>query len=73
MCSSDLLVAAGELDHRIRYPDGPTSISNLAGFCVTDHRGKHQAPGWAFHLADDATLTVTTPTGLTATTAPPPF
>ncbi|CCH87746.1 conserved exported protein of unknown function [Modestobacter italicus] len=66
------LVAAGELDHRIRYPDGPTSISNLAGFCVTDHRGKHQAPDWTFHLAEDATLTVTTPTGLVATTGPPP-
>jgi hypothetical protein len=67
------LVAAGELDHRIRYPDGPTSITNLAGFCVTDHRGKHQAPDWAVQLADDATLTVTTPTGLTAVTTPPPF
>jgi hypothetical protein len=66
-------VATGELDHRIRYPDGPTSVTNLAGFCVTDHRGKHQAPDWAFHLTPDATLTVTTPTGLTAVTTPPPF
>ncbi|WP_171058342.1 HNH endonuclease signature motif containing protein, partial [Modestobacter altitudinis] len=49
------LVAAGELDHRIRHPDGPTAITNLAGFCTTDHRGKHQAPDWVVHLAPDAT------------------
>jgi Domain of unknown function (DUF222) len=67
------LVATGELDHRIRYPDGPTAVTNLAGFCVGDHRGKHQAPGWRHELAPDATLTVTTPTGLTAVTTPPPF
>jgi hypothetical protein len=66
-------VATGELDHRIRYPDGPTAVGNLAGFCVGDHRGKHQAPGWSHHLAPDGTLTFTTPTGLAAVTAPPPF
>jgi hypothetical protein len=66
-------VATGELDHRVRYPDGPTAVGNLAGFCVGDHRGKHQAPGWSHELAPDGTLTVTSPTGLTATTAPPPF
>jgi hypothetical protein len=66
-------VATGELDHRIRHPQGPTSVTNLAGFCVGHHRGKHQASGWVFHLAPDATLTVTTPTGLTAVTTPPPF
>jgi len=66
-------VAKGELDHRIRYPDGPTAATNLAGFCVAHHRGKHQAPGWEHHLAPDGTLTVTTPTGLTATTEPPPY
>ena len=37
------------------------------------HRGKHQAPGWTYDLAPDGTLTVTTPTGLTATTTPPPY
>jgi hypothetical protein len=66
-------VAKGELDHRIRYPDGPTAATNLAGFCVGHHRGKHQAPGWEHHLAPDGTLTVTTPTGLTAITEPPPY
>jgi hypothetical protein len=63
----------GELDHHTRYPDGPTAETNLAGYCTTDHRCKHQAPGWRFDLAADATLTVTTPTGLTASTTPPPY
>ena len=54
-------VARGELDHRVRYPDGPTAATNLAGFCVGNHRGKHQAPGWTHTLAPDGTLTVTTP------------
>jgi hypothetical protein len=63
----------GELDHQIPYPAGPTSADNLAGFCTTHHRGKHQAPGWTHTLTPDGTLTVTTPTGLTTTTEPPPY
>ena len=63
----------GELDHNIPSPDGPTDAHNLNGFCIRHHRGKHQASGWTYDLADDATLTVTTPTGLVATTTPPPF
>jgi hypothetical protein len=63
----------GELDHQRRYPEGPTSRSNLAGFCTGNHRGKHQAPGWSYELSPDGTLTVTTPTGLVATTVPPPY
>jgi hypothetical protein len=63
----------GELDHDRPYPDGETSAANLAGYCTTDHRGKHQAPGWRHELAPDGTLTVTTPTGLTATTTPPAY
>lgn len=66
-------VAAGELDHCVPYPEGPTSATNLGGFCVGNHRGKHQAPDWSYELAADGVLTVTTPTGLTASTAPPPF
>ena len=64
---------AGELDHVRPHPDGPTAAANLAGFCTTDHRGKHQAPGWTYTLTPDGTLTVTTPTGLTASTQPPPY
>lgn len=66
-------MATGELDHRIRYPDGPTAAGNLAGFCVGDHRGKHQAPGWTYDHDPDGTLTVTTPSRLVATTDPPPY
>jgi hypothetical protein len=63
----------GELDHDRPWPDGPTSAGNLTGYCTGHHRGKHQAPGWQHSLAEDGTLTVITPTGLVATTAPPPF
>jgi hypothetical protein len=63
----------GELDHNQPWPDGPTSAANLTGFCTSDHRGKHQAPGWLYDLAADGTLTVTTPTGLVAVTMPPPY
>jgi hypothetical protein len=63
----------GELDHGRPYPLGPTSAANLAGYCTGHHRGKHQAPGWLHELAPDGTLTVTTPTGLTAVTTPAPY
>jgi hypothetical protein len=63
----------GELDHDRPYPLGPTSATNLTGYCTGHHRGKHQAPGWRHALAPDGTLTVTTPTGLTAVTTPPPY
>ena len=62
---------AGELDHIVAHPHGPTAAANLAGFCGTNHRGKHQAPGWTYALTPDGTLTVTTPTGLIAVTEPP--
>ncbi|MBM7808568.1 hypothetical protein JOD57_004405 [Geodermatophilus bullaregiensis] len=62
----------GELDHLIAWPHGDTCAANLVGFCTRHHRGKHQAPGWTHELAPDGTLTVTTPTGLTAGTSPPP-
>ncbi|SHN83056.1 hypothetical protein SAMN05660350_03363 [Geodermatophilus obscurus] len=65
--------AAGELDHVTAHPHGPTAAANLAGFCTTDHRGKHQAPGWTYTMTPDGTLAVTTPTGLTAVTEPPPY
>ena len=63
----------GELDHDRPYPDGPTTAQNLTGFCTRHHRGKHQAPGWQTSLALDGTLTVITPTGLVAVTAPSPY
>ena len=64
----------GELDHDHPYAEGGrTAAGNLTGYCTPHHRGKHQAPGWTSTLAPDGTLTVTTPTGLTAVTEPPPF
>lgn len=63
----------GELDHSVAYPLGASSAANLVGYCTTHHRGKHQAPGWGHRLEADGTLTVTTPTGLVAVTAPPPY
>jgi hypothetical protein len=63
----------GELDHDRRYPDGPTAATNLVGYCTANHRGKHQAPGWRHQLHPDGRLTVTTPTGLSTTTDPPPY
>ncbi len=61
------------MDHHVPWPEGPTSVGNLTGFCTSHHRGKHQAPGWLFDLSSDGTLTVSTPSGLTASTAPPPY
>ncbi|WP_246065796.1 HNH endonuclease signature motif containing protein [Geodermatophilus aquaeductus] len=63
----------GELDHAVAWPAGPTSAANLTGYCTGHHRGKHQAPGWRHTLAPNGTLTVTTPSGLTASTEPPPY
>jgi hypothetical protein len=63
----------GELDHDRPWPGGPTSAGNLVGYCTSHHRGKHQAPGWRHELTADGALTVTTPSGLRATTTPPPF
>jgi hypothetical protein len=63
----------GELDHHVPYPLGPTDAANLAGYCTTDHRAKHQAPGFVHHLDAEGTLTVTTPSGITVVSDPPPF
>jgi hypothetical protein len=40
-------------DRRCRFPDGPTDVINLVGFCVSNHRGKHQAPQWTYDMAGD--------------------
>jgi hypothetical protein len=66
-------VSAGELDHDVRYPLGRTAAGNLTGYCTHHHRGKHQAPGWTYARGADGILTITTPTGLTARTSPPPL
>jgi len=60
-----------DLDHHQPHPDGPTAVCNLCCYCRTHHRLKHQAPGWTRDLLPDATLRITTPTGITRTTRPP--
>jgi hypothetical protein len=65
--------SGGHLDHDRPYPDGPTSATNLTGYCGRHHRGKHQAPGLTTRLDPDGTLTITTATGLSAVTTPPPY
>jgi hypothetical protein len=57
----------------VRWPDGSTDVTNLAGFCTGDHRGKHQAPGFTHDMEPDGTLVVTTPSGLVVTTEPTPY
>jgi hypothetical protein len=63
----------GELDHDRPWPVGPTAADNLTGYCTGHHRGKHQAPGWQHARTPDGTLTVRTPSGLTASSTPPPY
>jgi hypothetical protein len=63
----------GELDHDRPWPDGSTEAGNLTGYCTAHHRGTHQAHGWRHILSSDGTLTVRTPSRLTASTTPPPF
>jgi len=60
-----------DLDHHHPWPAGKTGTCNLCTYCRTHHRLKHQAPRWTRQLAADATLTITTPTGITRTTRPP--
>lgn len=50
---------------------GPTDLANLVLVCGRHHHLLHQ-PGWHARLHPDATLTITTPTGTTHTSRPPP-
>jgi len=61
--------SSSELDHHLRYPEGPTSEPNLAAHCKHDHDLKHHG-GWDVTLQPDGSLTWTTPTGYTHTTHP---
>ncbi len=51
-----------DLDHRKRFPDGPTSADNLGPLCRHHHRAK-TGGGWAWQRAPDGTITWTAPTG----------
>lgn len=51
-----------ELDHRRRWPEGPTSTGNLWPACKTDHNAKH-ASGFSIQMLKDGQFALTTPTG----------
>ena len=53
-----------DLDHRVPWPDGPTSSANLAPLCRTHHRMKTFA-GWTYEPA--ATTEHGVPTAFTWT------
>jgi hypothetical protein len=65
-------VGWADLDHVIAHScGGATDCTNLCCLCRSHHRLKTFAPGWHFRMADDGTLHVTTPSGVTRTTRPP--
>jgi hypothetical protein len=64
--------AAGcDLDHRSRFPHGPTSVANLHPLCPRHHKAKHEA-GWQVSRNPDGTSTWTSPQHRTYTNHPPP-
>lgn len=61
--------ARTELDHVVRWPDGPTEDTNLVCLCVTHHGFKHHS-GWRLTMTDDGVCTWTAPTGRRHATRP---
>jgi hypothetical protein len=51
-----------DLDHTIRFPDGPTADHNLTCQCRRCHLRKHQA-GWKLQLLPNGDVVWTSPTG----------
>ncbi|WP_414945305.1 DUF222 domain-containing protein [Amycolatopsis sp. cmx-11-32] len=69
----DRAAQACELDHSIPWQfQGETSVADLVTYCTRDHRLKDE-PGWVYHLTPDGTLIITTPTGQTHISEPPPL
>ena len=56
-----------ELDHKVKWPKGPTSNKNLGPACKPDHKGKH-ADGFSLEQNPDGTLTFNTRAGFAHTT-----
>ncbi|RSM53229.1 HNH endonuclease [Amycolatopsis sp. WAC 01376] len=64
---------ACDLDHVVPWQfGGHTNADELIDLCRRDHRLKDE-PGWVYSLAPDGTLTVTTPTGQSYDSSPPPL
>ena len=51
-----------DIDHTIRFPDGPTAAHNLTCECRRCHIRKHQA-GWTLPLHPNGDVVWTSPTG----------
>ena len=51
-----------DIDHTIRFPDGPTAAHNLSCECRHCHIRKHQA-GWTLRLEPNGDIVWTSPTG----------
>lgn len=60
-----------DLDHVVRWPDGPTDAVNLAALCRHHHRLKHRTR-WTVRAGPDAELEWTAPTGHRYVTSPAP-
>ena len=58
-----------QLDHVVRHPDGPTTVTNLQTLCATHHGFKHHA-GWQVAMDERGICTWTAPDGRTHTTHP---
>ncbi|MEU8413939.1 DUF222 domain-containing protein [Amycolatopsis japonica] len=64
---------ACDLDHSVPWQHGGhTADTELVDLCRRDHRLKEE-PGWNYRLASDGTLTITTPTGRSYDSSPPPL
>jgi hypothetical protein len=51
-----------DLDHGVRYPDGPTAAGNLSALCRHHHRLKHETR-WSVQQGADGSFLWTSPTG----------
>ncbi|GGB28357.1 hypothetical protein GCM10011492_18220 [Flexivirga endophytica] len=58
-----------DVDHVIRWPDGPTAAWNLQCLCRHHHRAKHEG-GWAVSMTHDGVCTWTSPSGRRYLTRP---
>ncbi|MFC3448880.1 HNH endonuclease signature motif containing protein [Amycolatopsis speibonae] len=64
---------ACDLDHALPWQHGGrTADTELVDLCRRDHRLKDE-PGWNYRLTSDGTLTITTPTGRSYDSTPPPL
>jgi Domain of unknown function (DUF222) len=61
-----------ELDHRTRYPDGPTSADNLDALCTHHHQLKHRS-NWTGERLSNGDYEWTSPAGYTYTQHPEPI